>query len=133
MRRNLVQTARAEKVSHTNGIRTQKAGQKPIMKRLAAALLFLTSVGTASAQQVYNPRELRQVAEMAVLATYCGMPDARRTIDRYAKGIAGYDRVVANMSAELASGRKPDGGACTLGKKIMPGVLRGLKANPPLR
>lgn len=103
------------------------------MKRLATPLLFLNIFGTAWAQQAYSPQELRQVAEMAVLATYCGMPDARRTIDRYAKGIAGYDRVVANMSAELASGRKPDSGACALGQNIMPGVLRGLKANPPLR
>ena len=103
------------------------------MTRFAIAILLLLVAQTAWAQQVYTQRELRQVAEMAVLASYCGLPEARRTIDRYAKGIAGYDRVVANMTAELASGRQPDGNACSLGRQIMPGVLRGLKANPPIR
>lgn len=107
--------------------------QSTLTGKTLAALLLVTFCGSVDAQQKYNSRELRQVAEMAVLASYCGMPNARKTIDRYAKGIAGYDRVVAKMTAELASGRKPDAGACSLGKQIMPGVLRGLKANPPIR
>jgi len=103
------------------------------MRRSLALLLFVTLSWSAAAQEVYSAREMRQVAEMAVLASYCDMPRARRTINSYAKGIGGYDRVVAKMTAELAADRQPDAGACALGTQIMPGVLQGLKANPPIR